>query len=142
MKHNGIIDNFHGDNRWLSNFWIHDEVHGLSVEHHYQAAKADNYDDFILIMEAETPAQAKKLGKTIRVRGDWEQVKLIVMEQCIRDKFTYNSELRKKLLETRGMMLVEGNWWGDRFWGVCEGEGENHLGKILMKLRDDFLRYE
>jgi predicted NAD-dependent protein-ADP-ribosyltransferase YbiA (DUF1768 family) len=56
------------------------------------------------------------------------------METLLRQKFAH-PELRAKLKETNDAELVEGNWWGDRFWGVCRGEGENHLGKLLMKIR-------
>lgn len=141
MTHNGVINKFSGEYRWLSNFWIHDEIRGLSVEHHYQAAKADNYDDYKLVMSANSPADAKRIGKTIKIRWDWETVKLSLMEQFIREKFSKNPPLRENLLQTRGIYLIEGNNWGDTFFGVCNGEGQNHLGKILMKVRDEYFRY-
>lgn len=142
MHYIGVIDKFSGENRWLSNFWIDNELYGLSVEHRYQAAKADNYDDYKLVFSAKTPSEAKRLGQSIKVRPDWEEIKLVLMEQFVRDKFTFNSDLREKLLETRGYLLIEGNTWGDKFYGMCDGEGENHLGKILMKVRDDYFRYD
>lgn len=64
-------------------------------------------------------------------------MKLDVMEACVRDKFTRNADLRRRLLETGDAELVEGNTWGDRFWGVCDGEGENHLGRVLIKVRGE-----
>lgn len=84
--------------------------------------------------------QAKSAGKRVTLRSDWEQVKLGVMEEVLRAKFTQNGELMDKLLATGDMELVEGNAWGDRFWGVSTktGLGENHLGRILMKLREEF----
>ncbi len=146
MKYTRIIEEFQGEYRWLSNFWIHDTVKGLSVEHHYQAAKTTNYQDWLLIMSAETPALAKKYGKPIEhggyitVREDWNNIKLILMEQFTREKYSINHELQQKLLDTRGSLIIEGNRWNDNFWGVCNGVGENNLGKIIMKVRDDFLQ--
>ena len=59
------------------------------------------------------------------------------MEECVRFKFTHHTELRDALLATADVELIEGNTWGDRIWGVYQGEGENHLGKILMKIRSE-----
>ena len=58
------------------------------------------------------------------------------MSSIVFEKFYRNKELRKKLLETGDRYLEETNWWGDDFWGGCNGEGRNELGKILMKVRD------
>jgi len=137
------IDSFRGEYFFLSNFYSCEMVaewdQGFSkaptLEHAFQAAKAVRREDFEAICRAATPGAAKRLGKTIPIRGDWDAVKLRVMEDLLRQKFS-NPELRKKLLETRGSELVEGNDWGDIFWGVCRGKGENHLGKLLMKIRD------
>ena len=79
--------------------------------------------------------EAKRLGGRIPIRYDWESVKLDVMETLLRDKFTRHADLRILLLDTGDRELVEGNTWDDRFWGVCEGVGENHLGRLLMKIR-------
>lgn len=57
------------------------------------------------------------------------------MEDIVRDKFTRNEDLKAMLLATGDEGLIEGNWWGDTFWGECKGQGENHLGRILMKIR-------
>ena len=69
------------------------------------------------------------------MRADWEQVKFQVMEDCVRYKFTHHPDLRVALLATGDAELIEGNDWGDRIWGVYQGQGENRLGKILMKIR-------
>lgn len=142
MRYASIIDNFTGEYRWLSNFWVYDPDTGMTVEHRYQAAKASNYSDWYDIMHADTPFIAKRMGKVIEVRADWEHVKLSLMEEFVRDKFIKNVELREKLINTSGTFLIEGNTWGDTFWGVCNGIGENHLGKILMRIRDDFFNHE
>jgi hypothetical protein len=88
------------------------------------------------ITDAPTPGESKKLGRRCPVREDWEEIKLSVMEELVRSKFS-NPKLSQKLLETNDKLLVEGNTWGDTFWGVCNGRGENHLGKILMKVRSE-----
>ena len=78
--------------------------------------------------------QAKKLGRTVQLRSDWEQVKLLIMKNLVRIKFQQHPILYQKLNNISGS-IVEENTWGDRYWGVCNGIGENHLGKILMDLR-------
>jgi predicted NAD-dependent protein-ADP-ribosyltransferase YbiA (DUF1768 family) len=76
------------------------------------------------------------MGRSVKLRPDWESIKLDVMETAVRIKFT-DPELAAKLIATGDEELIEGNWWNDTFWGVCNGVGENHLGKILMKVRAD-----
>ena len=58
------------------------------------------------------------------------------MEDFLRQKFT-DSDLKEKLLATGDAELIEGNHWGDVIWGVCNGIGENNLGKLLMNIRND-----
>jgi ribA/ribD-fused uncharacterized protein len=82
-----------------------------------------------------TPGEAKKEGGKLARRPDWEQVKFQVMEDCVRYKFAHHPELKAQLLATGDAELIEGNDWGDKIWGVFHGEGENRLGKILMKIR-------
>ena len=133
------IDSFEGEYRFLSNFYPSrvelDGVDYPTVEHAFQAAKTD----VLLIRETirnnPSPAIAKRIGKTVPLRGDWEQVKLSVMENLLRQKFSVEP-LKSKLLATTGD-LVEGNWWGDVYWGVCRGMGQNNLGKLLMKIREN-----
>lgn len=145
MNYTYTIEEFRGEYRWLSNFWIYDTERNLSVEHHYQAAKTSHYNDWLKIMEAPTPGIAKLYGKPIDrggiivVRSDWNSIRLALMEQFTRMKYATNAELREKLLDTQGALLIEGNKWNDQFWGVCNGVGENNLGKIIMKIRDEFL---
>jgi hypothetical protein len=133
-----VIDSFMGEYRWLSNFqqcevWLDDKPY-MTTEAAYQAAKTLDEAEREAIRMAEKPGKAKKLGMKVKLRLDWEQVKLGVMEDLLRQKFS-NDLLKAQLLATGTQELVEGNDWGDRFWGVCEGVGENHLGKILMKIR-------
>lgn len=81
------------------------------------------------------PSAAKKFGRKVDIRPDWEEVKEKVMLEICWAKFTQNPELRDRLLATGDRELIEGNTWGDRIWGVCGGVGENKLGKILMLVR-------
>lgn len=81
------------------------------------------------------PSEAKRLGRRVRLRSDWEQVKYDVMLDVVRAKFNQHPDLAQKLLATGDEELVEGNDWGDTYWGVCNGRGKNMLGKILMRVR-------
>ena len=133
---------FQGEYRFLSNF---DpavvEFEGItypSVEHAYQSAKTLDMTERRRIAAIKDPAHAKRAGRALNPqRSDWEQVKFEVMETCVRHKFTHHPELRDKLLATGDALLEEGNTWGDRIWGVYQGQGDNRLGKILMKVRQD-----
>jgi ribA/ribD-fused uncharacterized protein len=114
-----------------------------TVEHGYQWAKADfsdlSEDTIETILAAFlmlTPGQAKDWGQKVQLVPDWEEIKISVMRRLIKAKFQ-NPELRAKLLATGDQELVEGNWWGDVFWGVCKGKGQNNLGKILMAERNE-----
>ncbi len=133
-----MIDKFSGKNRWLSNFWPAEvELDGMlysSVEHAYQAAKTLNMEDRALF-QGITAGVAKRLGKKLVVRDDWNEVKIAVMTHLNLQKYQNHPELAANLIATGDQQLVEGNTWGDVFWGVCNGVGENHLGKILMEIR-------
>jgi ribA/ribD-fused uncharacterized protein len=134
-----VIDKFEGDFAFLSNFYpaeiIYKGICYPTVEHAYQAAKSDDPSVRRLMAHHSNPALAKKAGKVIRLREDWEDAKLGIMKELVAQKFQ-NPELRAMLDLTAGYELVEGNWWGDTYWGVCRGEGLNYLGNILMQIRD------
>jgi ribA/ribD-fused uncharacterized protein len=134
-----MINNFSGQYRWLSNFapaLVHlDGIEYLSVEHAYQAAKSFDAKYRASIARCATPTDAKRLGRTVPLRTDWPQVKLAVMEDLLRQKFS-QPFFATKLHATGNEELVEGNYWHDTFWGVCNGVGENHLGRLLMLIRD------
>src|ERR1700676_4282909 len=118
-----MIDSFKGEHEFLSNFhlfegyYLNNNVY-LSAEHAYQAQKAVRWEDRKAIEEARTPALAKKIGRQIEIRPDWEYVKLYMMLKIVRRKFDHQP-LAVKLLQTGDETLVEGNSWGDEFWGVC-----------------------
>jgi len=140
MSEQSEISKFSGRYKFLSNFYaVNLYFEGLiypSVEHAYQAAKARYEPDKERIRDLSTPGEAKRAGRVIFLRPDWEEIKLTVMETLVRSKFRRKT-LRDKLLATGDTELIEGNWWGDKFWGVCNGVGQNHLGKILMKVRKE-----
>jgi ribA/ribD-fused uncharacterized protein len=137
-----MIDRFDGDNRFLSNFykWAvrFEGIVYPSVECAFQAAKTTDVDLRIDFIEM-TSAQAKHAGRRLKLRADWEQVKLGIMEQLLTAKFS-DKPMRQKLMATGNQQLVEGNDWHDAFWGVCDGVGENHLGRLIMKVRDQLRR--
>ena len=141
------IESFKGEFRFLSNFWpVGVRLSPMcefpdrypTVEHAYQAAKTLDPRAREVIRETGRPGLARKKGQLVTLRPAWDDIKLNVMRELLWQKFTEHPELRAKLLATEGAELVEGNTWGDTFWGVDlkTGEGENHLGKLLMETRD------
>lgn len=153
LNRSDAIVAFSGDNAFLSNFspspitlhWPETAEGSLTcmvptVEHGYQASKCLLLADAIQVCEVRRPYQAKRLGRLHQARPNWEEIKLDVMKHLLWAKFAPGQELRRQLLATEGRMLIEGNDWGDDFWGMvptAEGlQGENHLGRILMEIRD------
>lgn len=136
-----IISHFRDEYAFLNNFYEHPVVFEGIVyptnEHAFQAAKTLDVKLRREIAACETPAEAKNLGRKIPLRRDWEEVKTGVMEELCRAKFS-DPVLQEKLLATAVCYLIEGNHWGDTCWGQVNGKGENRLGKILMKLREEF----
>ena len=135
------ITEFQGEYRFLSNFWpawvTYEGITYPTTEHAYQASKTLDPEARKRIAALPTPAEAKAEGRKLKLRGDWETAKFVVMEDVVRLKFTRHADLRDKLLATGDALLEEGNTWGDRVWGVYQGQGENRLGKILMNVRDE-----
>jgi ribA/ribD-fused uncharacterized protein len=141
-----MIREFQGEWRFLSNFWpVQIWIDGMkfaSVEHAFQAAKTLVPEEKIGIRNKLTPGQAKRAAKFITLRPDWFEIREQVMEELVRQKFTKHKALQLDLLATGEQDIVEGNTWHDVFWGVCncethKGQGENILGKILMKIRKE-----
>jgi ribA/ribD-fused uncharacterized protein len=134
------IDRFDGGYDFLSNFFMHpvtlDGMTYTSNEHAYQAAKTLDQAQREFIKTRTTPGAAKRAGRRVTLRPDWEQIKIGVMEDLVRQKF-HSPGLKERLLATGNDELIEGNTWGDKFWGTVNGVGQNHLGKILMKIRDE-----
>jgi ribA/ribD-fused uncharacterized protein len=150
------IVHFAYEHDFLSNFYpVTVQMDGAafaSTEHAYQAAKTLDPEKRRVFMLEHNPnltaAQAKKVGRSLELRDDWDRVKVAVMRELLFKKFA-KGELRDKLLATGDAYLEEGNWWHDVFWGVChhkmEGKtcrepqhkayGGNHLGYLLMDVR-------
>lgn len=141
LIHTNIIDSFRGAYRFLSNFWLAEVVYEgtrhASVEHAYQAAKCLHRSEKEMVRAAATPGQAKRLARTVTVRFDWEEIRVGIMRDLVRLKFRAHADLAAMLVATGDARLVEGNTWGDTFWGECRGEGQNWLGRILMEVREE-----
>ncbi len=135
------IDSFTGDNFFLSNFYNsqvkYNGVTYRTSEHAFQAEKTMDPASRRRIRKAEKPGLAKRLGKLVPMRDDWENIKYNVMLEIVRAKFAQHPDLAQKLLATGSATLIEGNNWGDKIWGAVDGVGKNWLGKILMQVRDE-----
>lgn len=134
------IYGFTGEYRFLSNFWFAAvELDGIiyrSTEHAYQAAKTFDIEERTLIQRLSRPADAKKYAQTIKIRDDWGSVRWDIMYDLNCQKYSI-PEFGNQLLETGNMYIEETNIWGDTYWGVCRGNGQNNFGKILMAIRED-----
>lgn len=140
----GVIDRFTDRHGFLSNFHPSPiEFGGVvypTVEHAFQALKTVDQERRRWIATAATPSEAKRRGRAVQLRSDWEQVKSTVMLVLLRLKFD-DPSLSLLLLATGNATLIEGNHWGDRTWGATwEGGrwvGRNLLGELLMTIRDE-----
>ena len=148
-----IIDSFTGPFRFLSNFYpvdiLYEGIHYPSTEHAFQAAKTTDEAARFTISLCPTPGYAKRAGKRVVLRENWDNLKYGIMHELVNKKFgEHRPDLRQKLLETGYAILIEGNTWGDETWGCThssklhptEWAGKNWLGKILMDVRDDIVR--
>ncbi|HEX4622449.1 MAG TPA: NADAR family protein [Myxococcaceae bacterium] len=139
-----MIDSFTGANRFLSNFHPARVVlYGVvypTVEHAFQAAKTLDPIERARVAAAPSPGAAKRLGRRVALRPDWEEVKEGVMLALLRQKFA-DATLSGLLARTEDAVLVEGNTWNDRVWGaVWEDDrwvGQNLLGLLLSGVRDE-----
>jgi ribA/ribD-fused uncharacterized protein len=147
-KNTKMINDFHGENFFLSNFfelpfWYKGR-RWKTVEHAFQAAKCLNWADEEKIHKADTPGEAKRIGRKVTLIPGWDYKRVDVMRDCLRMKFLQNDDLMQKLLSTGDEQLVEGNTWHDNYWGECSCEkcsgkiGTNMLGQLLMELRDNY----
>lgn len=139
------IDSFRNEYFFLSNFYEAPVTYkGLTYRNNeaaFQAQKCANPKE----REAFTkmnPSEAKRAGRRVQLRKDWEKIKISVMTDIVKAKFEQNSNLAEKLLATGDACLEEGNDWGDRIWGTVNGQGANYLGNILMNTREQMKRGE
>lgn len=111
-----VIDDFRGPYRWLSNFHICPVMYEgelyPSSEHAYMAAKTTNLSIRAEIKALPKPGMAKKIGRSLKLRDGWNDMRISVMETILRDKFTRTPELKQMLLDTGNIELIEGNTWG------------------------------
>lgn len=120
----------------------HEGILYPSVEHYYQAMKTLDLAERRRIAQLPTPGMAKTAGKKLFHRRDWERVKIEVMRDGLKKKFSPGSAYLAALLRTGSDEVVESNRWHDVFWGRCiclqhNGAGENQLGQLLMELRTE-----
>ncbi len=134
----GFVDKY----RYLSNFHlskvVFDGITFSSSENAYQSSKLLLIEDKIAISNV-SPVESRKfwIDKEKKYSPEkFDQLKISIMRIILFDKFTRDTCIRTKLLNTKGLFLEETNWWNDTFWGVCKGKGSNHLGKLLMEVRD------
>ena len=139
------IKGFFYEYRWLSNY--HDcfisyyGLNFLNTESAYQAMKCKT------LQQAKTFCQlsgleAKKLSKVISIRAYWDKIRYNIMSELVFQKYLLHKDLREKLLATGDKYIEETNYWDDVYWGVCDGVGENNLGKITMAVRAYFRALE
>ncbi len=141
-RKNKPILGFFGEYRFLSNYHLCTctvvGIPFISSEHAYMYLKSFDQKYQKSIIDAPTPAIARKLGQKVALRPDWNEYRLEAMFIALKAKFKNDNEANL-LLATGDSYLEETNYWGDRFWGVCnnQGLGSNHLGKLLMQVRSN-----
>lgn len=141
-----MIDSFSNQYEFMSNFYnvpiIYDGLTYRNSEAAFQAQKLANKNEREKYC-TYSPSKAKLEGRNCTLREDWEYIKYQVMYDIVKAKFVQNSNLKNLLLATENEELIEGNWWHDNYWGDCSCErckdikGQNHLGKILMRVREE-----
>lgn len=138
---------FKGTYRFLSNFYrspiVYREDVYKTAEHLFQALKTTDFAIREIIRKISLPGNAKKFGRTVELRDDWENKEDNAMLLVLRLKFSQNEKLKRRLLKTGKRLLKESNYWHDNYWGDCfcprcrKIEGKNKLGKTLMRVRKE-----
>ena len=135
-----MVTEFRGKYYFLSNFYEASVTYnGVTYKNNEAAFQAQKCPSRVTEFSNLSPNLAKSLGRRVLLRSDWEQIKEQVMYEICVAKFTQNPDLMSQLLQTDGM-IEEGNYWHDTTWGVDlkTGQGQNKLGKILMKIREEY----
>lgn len=134
-----VIDNFRGDYAFLSNFYEVDFVFKGVKYHNSEAAfQAQKCPELAEQFSKLSPSEAKRRGRLVPLRNRWDEIKCLIMYDVVEQKFLQNPVLMQRLIKTKDAKLIEGNTWGDRYWGMCNGVGENKLGEILMMVREKY----
>lgn len=133
------INSFRDEYFFLSNFYeIPVNYNGLIYRNNEAAFQAQKCDDETKLQFINLePSKAKRLGRKVALRPDWENVKIGIMKEIAQAKFEQNPDIADKLIATGNAYLEEGNTWSDRTWGTVKGKGKNHLGIILMEVREE-----
>ena len=136
------INSFRGEYYWLSNFYPVDIFYKgrlyPSVEHAFMSSKSDSEEWKIFCSDSSNPpGKVKVAGRTVKLVDNWNNIRIQVMRECILLKFS-QEPFKSKLLSTGNINIVEGNDWGDTYWGfdIRKGKGKNYLGRIIMETRD------
>lgn len=136
------IDEFRGQYYFLSNFY-EDELYFIQYDGLFYNNAEAAFQSAKLLDKVQrrqfcnlNASDAKRFGRRVQLRPDWEQVKDNIMYEIIKSKFSIK-HLREMLLATGDAILIEGNTWNDTYWGMCRGKGKNMLGKILMRVREE-----
>lgn len=136
-----MINSFRNEYYFLSNFYeapiTYNGITYKNNEAAFQAQKVAHSKEAMLEFKDLNPSEAKKLGRKVSLRPDWENVKVQIMRDLVYAKFDQNPDLLEKLVNTGDEYLEEGNTWGDRIWGTVDGVGANLLGQILMEAREE-----
>lgn len=139
-----VINSFDGEYDFLSNFYECPILWKGNLyrnsESIYQSYKT--LDNVPFDFTKTTGSQAKKISKKLNVRPDWNKIKFDLMYKICQEKFNQNPDIAQKLMNTGDAILIEGNYWGDTYWGKCNGVGQNNLGKILMKIREELFELQ
>lgn len=130
------VNSFRGEFFFLSNFYWSPVKSYPTAEHAYQAGKTKSKSERNYIKRLDSPAKAKQAGRDVTLRKNWDNIKLDVMYRVVKEKFS-GKKMACLLLSTCKATLIEGNTYNDTYWGVCNGRGENNLGKILMRVREE-----
>jgi predicted NAD-dependent protein-ADP-ribosyltransferase YbiA (DUF1768 family) len=143
------VNIFRGENRFWSNFWLHPiRAFGYeckSNEHGFQALMTLDEDVRQKILAFPTPREAKmeSMNEDFPLRHDWANVQIDIMRELINQKFSLENshELAYKMYQSFDFDICEGNNWGDTYWGICDGVGENNLGKLLTEKRNEVVLF-
>lgn len=149
----GVVKEFRDEYFFLSNFYMHPfvwrHIEYPAGEYAFSAAKSLALKDAYIhdmnahtekVLTAKDCKSAKAIGRAANIDvALWDDIKVGLMREIVHDRFISNFDLVDKLLDTGAMLLVEGNDWGDVFWGRCKGKGFNTLGAILMEERGFWL---
>jgi len=132
---NGLVDFPEGSNFYPCTV-VYCSTIFLSSEHAYVWAKTTDQEEKLQVISTPAPGKVKRLGKKLKhLRPDWNCNKLRIMFDVVYAKFSQNKDLAAILEASGDYEITEFAPWGDNFWGVVDGVGENNLGKILMAVR-------